>query len=211
MAGATGKPPPRLRRGETLTCGGFAATLASFRRKRGTIRGSEWGKIYSPAVITYTPQKDLSSVSLTADSFLCGGSLLAAPLAKPPLKGEVPAHGGRRGSSPHAAKVAAALSAAVTTTQQQEKSPPLRRNQLRRKAPRQTPAALREKGSGEEGLLSEKPPPPQNPPSPRTSLEEGARGRGLFFRKGPSLASPLNLTHSRTRRCGLDPRGCCPC
>ena len=164
MAGATGKPPPRLRRGETPSCGGFAATPRLLPQKEANHSRSKCWKICSPAVITYTPQKDLSSVSLTADSSLCGGSLLAAPLAKPPLKGEVPAYGGRRGSSPHAAKVAAALSAAVTTTQQQEKSPPLRRNQLRRKAPRQTPAALREKGSGEEGLLSEKPPPPQNSP-----------------------------------------------
>ena len=35
---------------------------------------------------------------------------------KPPLKGEVPALGGRRGSFPNATKVTAALSAAVTTT-----------------------------------------------------------------------------------------------
>ena len=39
---------------------------------------------------------------------------MAALPAKPPLKGEVPAAGGRRGSPPYATKVAAALSAAVT-------------------------------------------------------------------------------------------------
>ena len=44
-----------------------------------------------------------------------------------------------------------------------------------------------ERGLGGEGLLSEKPPLPPESPHP-TSLEEGARGRGLFFRKGPSLA-----------------------
>ena len=50
---------------------------------------------------------------------------MAALPAKPPLKGEVPALGGRRGSVPHAARVAAALSAAVTTTKQQETAPQL--------------------------------------------------------------------------------------
>ena len=35
--------------------------------------------------------RGLSSVSLAADSSLCGGSLLVALPAKPPLKGEVPA------------------------------------------------------------------------------------------------------------------------
>ena len=68
-------------------------------------------------------QKGLSSVSLAADSSLCGGSLLAALPAKPPLKEEVPAVGGRRGSSPSATKVAAALSAAVTSTPKQENAP----------------------------------------------------------------------------------------
>ena len=43
--------------------------------------------------------------------------------AKPPLKGEVPAICGRRGSFPHAAKVAAALSAAVTTAKPIEDAP----------------------------------------------------------------------------------------
>ena len=42
-------------------------------------------------------------------------------------------------------------------------------------------------GSGGEALLSEKRPLPPESPHP-ASLEEGARGRGLFFRKGPSLA-----------------------
>ena len=57
------------------------------------------------------------------DSSLCGGSLLAHLRAKPPLKGEVPAISGRRGSFPNAVKVAAALSAAVTTTKKQESAP----------------------------------------------------------------------------------------
>ncbi len=71
--------------------------------------------------------------------------------AKPPLKGEVPAICGRRGSFPHAAKVAAALSAAVTTAKPIEYAP----NSHGRTSPKERtslfPAALREKGSGEEG------------------------------------------------------------
>ena len=35
VAGAIGKPPPRLVRGETLTCGGFAATLSLLPQKEG--------------------------------------------------------------------------------------------------------------------------------------------------------------------------------
>ena len=48
--------------------------------------------------------------------------------AKPPLKREVPALGGRRSSVPPRRKVAAALSAAVTTTKQQETAPNLQRH-----------------------------------------------------------------------------------
>ena len=51
-----------------------------------------------------------------------------------------------------------------------------------------TPAALRERGVWGERRFSQRSRlSPQNLPHP-TSLEEGARGRGLFFRKGPSLA-----------------------
>ncbi len=64
---------------------------------------------------------------------------------------------------------------------------------IMKKGTSQTPAALRERGSGGEGLLSEKPPLPQSPPKSATSLEKGARGRGLFFRKGLSLANIHNL------------------
>ena len=74
-----------------------------------------------------------------------------------------------------------------TQPSRREPPPPFRRNPLRRIVPPQTPATLRERGSGGEGLLLEKRPLPQRPPSP-TSLEKGARGRGLFFRKGLSLA-----------------------
>ena len=87
--------------------------------------------------------------------------------AKPPLKGEVPAIGGRRGSSPTPRTVAAALSAAVTTTPKQETAP----NSQGRASPKESsslfPTALRERGSGGEGLLSEKPPLPQSLPTLR--------------------------------------------
>ena len=51
------------------------------------------------------------------------GTLSATLPAKPPLKGEVPAVSGRRGSFPKRRKVAAALSAAVTSTNSQESAP----------------------------------------------------------------------------------------
>ena len=91
-------------------------------------------------------QKSLSSVILAADSFLCEGSLLTALPAKPPLKGEVPAAGGRRGSSPSAAKVAAALSAAVTTTYLQEPAPTLHGREPPKEELSLFPATLRERG-----------------------------------------------------------------
>ncbi len=51
-----------------------------------------------------------------------------------------------------------------------------------------------ERGLGGEGLLSEKPPLPPEFPPPLSSLEEGARGRGLFCRKVPSLAIYTRFT-----------------
>ena len=49
-----------------------------------------------------------------------------------------------------------------------------------------------EGGLGGEALLLEKRPLPPAFPHP-TSLEKGARGRGLFYRKGISLAPPLTI------------------
>ena len=75
VAGAIGKlpdglrPPPRVRRREIL--------LVSFRRRRGTIRGANDGRYILLPWQRIPQQKSLSSVSLTADSSLCGGSLLA--------------------------------------------------------------------------------------------------------------------------------------
>ena len=76
-----------------------------------------------------------------------------------------------------------------TQPSRREPPPPFRRNPLRRIVPPQTPATLRERGSGGEALLLEKRPLPQRPPSP-TSLEKGARGRGLFYRKSPPSQYP---------------------
>ena len=58
-----------------------------------------------------------------------------------------------------------------------------------------------ERGLGGEGLLSEKPPLPPAFPHP-TSFREGARGRGLFYRKGPSLAKPRLLPPKMKVLCG---------
>ena len=116
------------------------------------------------------------------------GAFGAALPAKPPLKGEVPAIGGRRGSFPSAAKVAAALSAAVTTTQPIGNAPnsqaePTKKKSRKLNANRSSGegvwgrgASLREAasppafpyhgssgGGPGEGLLAKKPPPPESP------------------------------------------------
>ena len=70
VAGAIGKPPPRVRRREIL--------LVFFRRRRGTIRGANDGRYILLPWQRIPQQKSLSSVILTADSSLCGGSLLEA-------------------------------------------------------------------------------------------------------------------------------------
>ena len=80
---------------EAVTCGGIATTPCLFPQKEGD-----------------HPQQRMVKDTLS----LRKGILSAAFPAKPPLKGEVPAVGGRRGSSPCAAKVAAAQSAVVTIT-----------------------------------------------------------------------------------------------
>ena len=179
VAGAIGKPPPRLDRGETLPCGGFAATPCLFSQKEGTIRGANGGRYTLPPQQCTPQQKSLSSVSLTADSSFCGGSLLAVLPAKPPQKGLVPAAGGRRGSPPYATKVAAALSAAVTTTTPIGETPTFQAEPSKQKRPTQTPAALRERGSGREALLSEKRPLPRSLPLVTSSfplVRRGGRG-----------------------------------
>ena len=132
--------------------------LASFHRRRGTVRGSGWWKIYffhrSKAL---SQRKGLSSVSLTANCSLCRGSLLASFPAKPPLKGEVPAIGGRRGSFPQRQQVTMLIGDA----------PPLRRNHLCRSPQVKRQPLFGREGSGGRGAsLREAASPPRISPPP---------------------------------------------
>ena len=103
-----------------------------------------------------------SALRLTAPS--AEGAFWVCLHAKPPLKGEVPVLGRRRGSPPRRT-VAAALSAAVTTTKPQETAPTSQAEPTKKK--RTPPNASRssgERGLGGEVLLSEKQPlPPESP------------------------------------------------
>ena len=104
--------------------------------------------ILFPPQLCVSQQKSLSSVSLTADCSLCGGNLLAPLLAKPPLKGEVPAIGGRRGSFPQ--------------RQQVTNAPPLRRNHLCRSPQVKRQPLFGREGSGGRGAsLREAASPPR--------------------------------------------------
>ena len=115
------------------------------------------------------------------DISLCVGSTLAYLPAKPPLKGEVPALGGRRGSVPSAPQgrggsvsrrdhnQAAGIRAQQTgATCQKEESP-------------RPPATLRERGSGGEALLLEKRPLPQHLPA--VIFSGGSAREGPFLQK----------------------------
>ena len=91
------------------------------------------------------------------------------------------------GFIPNAAKVAAALSAAVTTTKPIGDHPHVA--WARKSAETYKPIPSRSSGEGVWGRgasLREAASPPESPH--RTSLREGARGRGLLFREAPSLA-----------------------
>ena len=99
----------------------------------------------------------------SADSSLCGGSLLTRLLAKPPLKGEVPAVGGRRGSASPRCTSAAALSAAVDSTKPIRDHPPLRRNHLRRSIPAKRQPLFGRGGLGRGASLREAASPPESP------------------------------------------------
>ena len=115
-----------------------------------------------------------------------------------------------RSSVPHAAKVAAALSAAVTTTKPSV-TRPLQAEPSKKKHTRQTPAALREGVRGRR--FSQRSGLPRRSPIP-PSFQEGARGRGPFFRKAPSLAIPFYrfLPHSfhRPRLARMELKGAQP-
>ena len=158
MAGAIGKPPPRARRARDSNLRRLSATPHLLPQKE---RGLPWQRMVEDMPLRCSKalswSKGLSSVSLTADSSLCGGSLWVALPAKPPLKGEVPATGGRRGSSPapHVRGGSVSrrgLNQAYWEHTQSQADPP--------KKKRRTSSASRSSGgSAREGLLSEKPPP----------------------------------------------------
>ena len=96
----------------------------------------------------------------------------ATHTSKPPLKGEVSAVGGRRGSVPPRRMVAAALSAAVTSRKPIGDTPHSQAEPTPKK--HTNPNASRSSGVGGlggEGLLSEKPPLP--PASPQHRLSSG--------------------------------------
>ena len=212
MAGAIGKlpdglrPPPRLVRGETVTCGGFAATPRLLPQKEGDHpRQRMVEDILFPPQLCVSQQKGLSSVSLTADSSLCGGSLWAALPAKPLLKGEVSAVGGRRGSFPKRPQVAAALSAAVTTAKSIGDRLQLHGHTSPKERTSLFPATLRERGSGGEALLLEKRPLPQNLPASLVLAEVGGicytlRGFGLNLRIREGRECRRSGLFSRPRR-----------
>ncbi len=121
-----------------------------------------------------------SSVSLTADSSLCGGSLWGFCLQACPY--------------PNAVKVAAALSAAVTTTKQQENAPISQAKPPMQKHATQTPAALRERGVWGERRFSQRSGlSPQN--LPYHSLFGRGPGGGASRREAASPGvSPLAIS-----------------
>ena len=166
-------------RHETLTCGGYAATPCRLPQKED--HPQQWMVEDIPLRCSkaLSRRKGLSSVSLTADCSLCRGSLLAPPPAKPPLKGEVPAIGGRRGSFPQRRQVTIPIVDAPT----------LRRNHLCRSPQVKRQPLFGREGSGGRGAsLREAASPPSVPPS----LRGGSAREGSFStEKLPSLAYPL--------------------
>ena len=117
----------------------------------------------------------------------------ACLLAKPPLKGEVPAIGGRRGSLPSAAKVAAALSAAVTTTQPIGNAPNSQAEPTKKKS--RKPNANRSSGEGVWGRgasLREAASPPESPPTVNLFGRE-REGGGFSTEKPPPSHHPPTL------------------
>ena len=161
-------------RHETLTCGGYAATPCRLPQKED--HPQQWMVEDIPLRCSkaLSRRKGLSSVSLTADSSLCRGSLLASFPAKPPLKGEVPAIGGRRGSSPIPRMSAAALSAAVDLHKPIEDHAHSQAEPPMQEQPRQTPAALREGARGRG--FSQRSRLPRIPPIPVSLFGRGPGG-----------------------------------
>ena len=122
------------------------------------------------------------SVSRRDHNQAAGASLREA--ASPPAS---PRHRRAEGFVLPRRKVAAALSAAVTTTPKQENAPTHRGAQVRRKAQAYSPPLFGRRGLGRRGFSQRSRLLPRiSVPPP--SFPEGARGRGLFYRKVPSLA-----------------------
>ena len=130
---------------------------------------------------------------------LCRGSLWTVLPAKPPLKGEVPAICGRRGSFPHAAKVAAALSAAVTTAKLQETAPNEQAAyQLGGRANSNRQPLFGRRGLGRRGFSQRSRLLPRI--SPRIS-SGGGPGEGLLYREAASPGVPYLPKLSRSISC----------
>ena len=207
MAGAIGKlpdglrPPPRLIRGETVTCGGFAATPRLLPQKEGDHpRQRMVEDILFPPQLCVSQQKGLSSVSLTADSSLCRGSQ-GRPLSQ--YQHEKTTATAVVFSSPRRLS-AAALSAAVDAIKLIRNAPTFRRNQLCRSIQlerqplfgreREGGASLREaaslaypqypflssEGGPGRGFSLEKPPPPEFPYSFSTAALRAVRARNII-------------------------------
>ncbi len=176
-------------RHETLTCGGYAATPSLLPQKGGPSAQRMVEDILFPPQLCVSQQKGLSSVSLTADCSLCGGSLLAPFPAKPPLKGEVPAIGGRRGSFSQRRQVTMLI-----------ETRPLSGGTTYAEVPKSNASrSSGERGLGGEGLLSEKPPLPPACPHPPVSSGREREGGELLYREAPLPRIPLQYICPRKR------------
>ncbi len=119
----------------------------------------------------------------------CGGTLLAYLHAKPPLKGEVPALGGRRGSVLPTPQGRGGSVSRRDHNQAYRRRATLHGRTSPKKHPSLFPATLRERGSGGEALLLEKRPLPQR--FPQNVFSRGSAREGPFLQKRPL---PRNLS-----------------
>ena len=164
MAGGGVRPPIPHGRGGSVSRRDHNQAARTRPQKEGNPSRSEWWRIPPLRCNDRNPQgRGLSSVSLTADSSLCGGSLLAALPAKPPLKGEVPAKRAE-GFVPHPARPRRLCQPPWTHASRKKPHPPLRRNQLRRSHQLQRQLLFGREGSGGRGAsLREAASPPRVP------------------------------------------------
>ncbi len=110
--------------------------------------------------------------------------------AKPPLKGEVPALGGRRGSFPTLQRSRRLCQPPRPQLPKQKNAPTLHGREPSKEESSLFPATLRERGSGGEALLLEKRPLPQNLPT--VIFSGGSAREGPFLQKRPL---PRNHKH----------------